>query len=263
MIDLSGIDAPVLLSRTTIAEDEESECDDVRRHRTDKQASDAVERRDDSQEMSVVRYQDILPVVQTLGTRVIVCQYLTLGLTAIVCFYMTFMIFDQPHWLSARLGYHESPSLTLPEPSQHKSPQTADAPKQDAIREGSAATLTASPAEMSSTLSRRNNAQRPTRSTDAPEQHDRIKKPRSRRTPQRRVKGGPTASAPSSSYRDATMHKDSQGFVDYWLVRRGDGASSRMMPVGVTSLGVVFRDMDDGQTYLLTEQGEWTKYRPN
>jgi len=255
MIDLSDIDAPVLLSRTTIAEDEESECDDVRRPSTDKQTRDAAERRDDSQEMSVVRYQDILPVVQTLGTRVIVCQYLTLGMTVIVCFCMTLMIFDQPHWLSARLGYHDkAPSLTLPEPSQQQPPQTANAP---------AATVTAPPPEMSSTLSSGNNAQRPPRSTDAPEQRDRIKKPRSRRKPQRRVRGGPTASAPSFTDWEFTMHKDSHGIVDYWLVRRGHGVSSRMMPVERTSLGLVLRDIDDGQTYLMTDQGELTKYRPN
>jgi len=252
-----------------MAADEESDGEFLPHHSSDAQSSQAVERRDGSREMSLVRYEDILPVVRTLGTRVIICQYLTLGLTVMLCVYMSLMIFAAPQWLPARPGFHDNfPSMTRPE--QEKPPQTADDTRQGAMREVPAAKAIGSPADLSTTLSRGNNVQSPKRRTDAPGRHDGIKTPRSRRKPQRRVRGGPTASVPSSSQSSkaviipgAAIHMDSQGRVDYWLVRREDGQLTRMKPVDVTPLGVVFREMENGQTYLVTFEGEWTKFRSN
>jgi len=266
MVELSPKHAPGRLCRA-MSDDEESDGEFSPHHSPDAQSSQAGER----QEMSLVRYQDILPVVRTLGTRFIICQYITLAMTMMLCVYMSLIIFAVPQWLPARPGFHDNvPSTTRPEPSREQTPQAAGDMRRGTMREVPAVKVTGSPAGLSSTLSKGNNVQRPRRSTDAPERHDSINKQRGRRKAQRRVRSEPTASAPSSSqssqtvpFPGATIHKDSQGRVDYWLVRGKDGQFTRMVPVDVTPLGVVFHESENGQTYLVTFEGEWIKFRPN
>jgi hypothetical protein len=265
MVELSGKHAP-------IADDEESDGEFLPHHSPDAQSRQAVERRDGSREMSLVRYEDILPVVQTLSARFIICQYLTLGMTVMLCVYMTLMIFEAPQWLPSRPGVHDNfPSMTLREPSQEKPSQAAGDMRRGDMREVPAAKVTGAAADVSgTTLSRGNKVQSPKPSTDALERHDGTRKPQSRRKPRRLVRGRPAVSAPSSRqtsqtvlFPGASIHKDSEGRVDYWLVRREDGQLTPMVPGDVTKLGVVFRDMDNGHKYLLTFEGEWTKFRPN
>jgi hypothetical protein len=56
----------------------------------------------------------------------------------------------------------------------------------------------------------------------------------------------------------AVPHKRADGKIDYWLVGRGAFKElTKVVPIAVSSDGVVVHNLADGKNYTLTPQGEW------
>jgi hypothetical protein len=59
----------------------------------------------------------------------------------------------------------------------------------------------------------------------------------------------------------ATPHQGLGGNIDYWLVASGPhGLPAEVVPLFILLEGVVVQNRRDGETYMLTPQGEWRNY---